>query len=93
MTVYEVSYDLNKPGQEYDELHEAIKSLGSWTHILESTWLIDTDEDSAGDVRDNLKLHVDSGDKLFVTKVGGSGWSWGTNFSDSSTAWLKDHLE
>jgi len=91
MAVYQISYDLQNPGQDYEDLYDGIKNLGSWTHILESTWLVDCDVDSAGDVRDELKPKIDANDKLFVTKIS-DGWSWGTSFSDDSTSWIQEHL-
>ena len=44
-----INYDLNQPGQNYDELHEAIKSCcGVWWHYLDSTWLVDTNLTAQG---------------------------------------------
>jgi hypothetical protein len=91
MPVYQISYDLQDPGQDYENLYDEIKNLGSWTHILESTWLVDCEISSAGDVRDELMDEIDNNDKLFVAKIS-SGWGWGTSFSDDSTSWIKDHL-
>lgn len=34
-----VGYDLNKPGQNYDDLWVHLKDLGPWWHYLDSTWL------------------------------------------------------
>lgn len=54
MTVFEISYDLNEPGQDYDELHGAIKGLGDSLHALESYWLVDVENSSTSDIRDSL---------------------------------------
>ena len=35
--LYMISYDLNKPGQNYSELYKAIKNCGVWWHHLDST--------------------------------------------------------
>lgn len=40
--VYLITYDLKKPGQDYSNVHDAIKSCGTWWHYLESTWLVDS---------------------------------------------------
>ena len=40
--MYLVTYALKKPGQDYKDIHEAIKSCGTWWHYLESTWLLKT---------------------------------------------------
>ncbi len=37
-----ISYDLNNPGQDYDKLIEAIKSLGGWAKIHRSFWYVNS---------------------------------------------------
>lgn len=44
MTVYCVSYDLNKAGQDYKALYEALRASPGFWHYLDSTWLISTRE-------------------------------------------------
>lgn len=66
--VYLVTYDLNKPGQDYTELYEAIKSLGAWWHYLDSTWLVDTTY-SADQIAAKLKPHMDDSDYFLVIRV------------------------
>lgn len=68
MTCYIISYDLRKQ-RNYDNLYEAIKSYGTWAHILESEWAIVTSQSSA-EVRDFLIKHIDSDDGLLVIKSG-----------------------
>lgn len=68
MAVYAISYDLNKPGQDYNSLYEAIKSLGSWWHHLDSTWLLDTHY-TAQQVSDKLMQTMDKSDRLLVIRV------------------------
>lgn len=84
-----VGYDLNDPGQDYSDLHEAIKDLGAWWHHLDSTWLVDTSK-STSEVRDELKQEMDSNDTLLVAKLSGGWSSW--NVNESGTDWLHDHL-
>lgn len=85
-----ISYDLLKPGQNYNELYDAIKNIsGFWSHPVESVWIVDTYK-SASDVRDLLKSHIDSNDKLFVTELAAASWaSWGLNPKVAN--WLKQH--
>lgn len=68
MTVYCVSYDLNKAGQNYNALYEELKKAGTWWHYLDSTWLIDTSL-TAQSLSDRLLKHIDSNDRLLVIKV------------------------
>jgi hypothetical protein len=89
MSSYVVSYDLNRPGQEYEDLIDAIKSYGTWWGGLASTWVIKTD-DSAKEIRDHLKLYIDSNDELFVGQLTGVA-AW-TGLTDDATKWLKKNL-
>jgi hypothetical protein len=64
MAIYVVGYDIHpKAGETYDELIKAIKSIGSWWHCLDSTWLVKSDL-SATDVRDRLWNHMKADDRL-----------------------------
>lgn len=89
MPTYVIGYDLNDPGQDYDNLFDAIKDYGTWWHHLDSTWIIKT-TDSASEIRDNLKQYKDSNDELLVAKLSGA---WASAGIDSDgTDWLYDHL-
>jgi len=67
--IYAINYDLKRPGQNYDALHEAIKNCGSsWWHFLGSTWLVDTTLDAKG-IWDRLAPHVDKNDFFLVIGV------------------------
>lgn len=75
MAVYLISYDLKKPGQKYDDLHDAIKSDEYWSHYLESTWIIETSK-KLTDIADHLVNQIDKNDRLLVieAKDNYSGW-------------------
>ena len=90
MATYLIGYDLNSPGQGYDDLIEAIKNLANgWWHHLDSTWIINH-SGSATVIRDALKPHIDSNDELLVVKLSGEA-AW-AGFSDKGSKWLKDNL-
>lgn len=89
MTSYLVSYDLSAPGRNYDELIAHLKSYGTYSHALESTWVIVTDK-SSNEVRDAATKYLDANDKLLVLKLSGAG-SW-RGLRASTTEWLKKHL-
>jgi len=89
MAVYMVGYDLDRPGQDYNSLIDAIKAYGTWWHHLDSTWLIATNE-NATEVRDNLAQHIDDNDKLLVANIGAPG-AW-AGMNESSSQWLVKHL-
>jgi hypothetical protein len=88
MKTYLISYDLLKPGQNYIDLHEAIKSLADgWWHCLESVWLINTSL-SASEILNRLIPHVDSNDRLLVILQGDD---WATyNIPKNGNDWLQN---
>lgn len=93
MTVYEISYDLSNPGQDYEGLHEAIENVGDSLHALESYWLVDASNTSTSDIRDELKGELDTNDQLVVTKIQQSGGGrWATSSASEVHEWLEDHL-
>jgi len=89
MMSYLISYDLNSPGQNYNDLYEAINNLGSCWHCLDSTWILDINK-PAVDIRNALTPYIDSNDKLLVVKLSGEG-AW-TGFDRDCSSWLKNNL-
>jgi len=69
MTKYEVSYDLRKPGRNYEPLY---KRLADWkaVRVLQSVWIIETNS-SASNIRDDLAKCIDANDGLLVTGLTG----------------------
>lgn len=67
MATYLMTYDLDKPGQNYTGLIAALTSAGA-VRILLSTWVIQTTESHA-QVRDRYRRYIDANDRLFVTDV------------------------
>ena len=89
MAVYMVGYDLNKPGQDYTDLIDALKRYGTWWHHLDSTWIIITN-DTAAQVRDYLKQYLDSNDELLVATIGAPAAWYG--FNAKGGEWLSNNL-
>lgn len=90
MASYMIGYDLNRPGQDYKDLIEEIKKVGSdWWHCLDSTWIVKTDK-TATQIRDRLKPHIDRNDELLVAKLTGEA-AW-TGFDDDCSNWLLKNL-
>ena len=85
---YLITYDLCKPGQNYDDLIKAIKTY-SWCKVAESAWVITSSKTSV-EIRDHLKSKIDKNDVLFVAKLNGEA-AW-CGASDSVTKWLKENL-
>lgn len=85
MSVLLVSYDLNRPGQNYAGLIQAIER---YTHCkaLYSMYFIDTAEDPAT-VRDKLMKLIDKGDQLYVMRLRKH---WAAAKKDGCTDWLQN---
>jgi hypothetical protein len=90
MKSYLIGYDLNRPGQDYENLFAAIKALaGTWWHCLDSTWIIKSGSTAAA-IRDALMPHIDSSDELLVVQLSGEG-AW-VGFDERCSSWLKEQL-
>lgn len=90
MAAYLIGYDLNRPGQDYTDLIEAIKGLsGTWWHHLDSTWIVKHDGPATA-IRDALTPLIDANDELVVVKLSGEG-AW-RGFAPKGSAWLKTNL-
>jgi len=73
-----ITYELKRPGQDYDSLYEAIKGISTiWHHPLTSHWFIQTSL-FPQQVWERLASHIDKNDNLLVIRVtnipGYSGW-------------------
>jgi len=73
--VYLITYDLNKVGQDYNELYNAIKKTGTWWHYLDSTWLVQTAL-SSNQIFESIKHAIDNNDSVLIVKIttDHSGW-------------------
>jgi hypothetical protein len=63
-----ISYDLITPGQNYDKVIEAIKSLGSWARVHKSFWYVNS-EHSEKEAADHIWKVMDRNDKLIVVNA------------------------
>lgn len=88
MTVYCVSYDLNKAGQNYNALYDELKASLNWWHYLDSTWLIYTHE-SAEALFQRLQKHIDNNDRLLVIKVVRNYQGW---LTEEAWQWIRQYV-
>lgn len=90
MATHLISYDLIGPNRDYAAINEHIKSTyGTRAKPLESVWLVKTSQ-SAGEVRDALKQHVDDNDKLLVVTLARG---WGTRrIPKVVTDWMRKQI-
>ncbi len=85
MSVLSVSYDLRKPGRNYESLYAALRKY-TYCHMLESYWLIDTKQEPEA-VRDALCKLVDSNDQIVIFRLH---QHWASCMKDRCTEWLKE---
>ncbi|MFF2243302.1 hypothetical protein ACFVTM_03870 [Arthrobacter sp. NPDC058130] len=90
MAVHWVNYDLNKTGQNYEDLISYLKSHDSWAKPLKSSFFVKTAL-TAGQLRDGINGHIDANDDVVVVPVGGQGWAT-HGLSDVLNTWLRDNL-
>ncbi|PFB05019.1 hypothetical protein CN385_05835 [Bacillus anthracis] len=65
MAIKLITYDLNKPSQDYSSLYEEIESLGDCINPLKSVWLVKTTL-SSGEIIERLKKVADKNDDFIV---------------------------
>lgn len=63
-----ITYDLDKPGQNYDGVHAKIKSLGHWYHPQLSVFYLHTAL-TAKEAHAAIWSVMDSNDRLIVADV------------------------
>lgn len=69
MKRYLISYDLDKPGQNYLGLDGELENLGG-IRILYSEWIVRSTS-TAAQLRDHLMAFIDGNDKLLVVALTG----------------------
>jgi hypothetical protein len=70
-----ISYDLNQPGQNYERVIEAIKTLGNWAKVQKSFWYVRSSL-SASQALERLKPSIDRSDSLFVVDSTNDSAAW-----------------
>ena len=63
-----IAYDLMSPGQNYDQVRDAIKALGKWHQFQYSLFYVSTDL-SPGDAYAAVIATMDTNDKLAVIEA------------------------
>jgi hypothetical protein len=82
MAKYLISYDLDKPGQDYPRLIKELERLGA-TRVLYSEWVWQSTS-TAVEIRDYLKSFIDSNDMLLVVALTGEA-AWTSLLVSSDT--------
>ena len=76
--VYMITYDLNKQGQDYENVIQAIKdaSTGVWCTYWKSSFLIKSNLQTANEVFNKIQPYLDSNDTLLVIEVKNNKQGW-----------------
>lgn len=76
--VYMITYDLNSPGQNYEDVIQAIKdaSTGIWCTSWKSSYLIQSDLTTANAVFEKIKPYIDKNDNILVIEVTDNKQGW-----------------
>jgi hypothetical protein len=71
---YIITYDLNRPGQDYESLINAIKTY-SYIKALKSAFFVKTSR-SATEIYNHLRPLIDDTDRIFISEItpNHSGW-------------------
>ncbi|MFZ5553160.1 MAG: hypothetical protein ACOZCO_08605 [Bacteroidota bacterium] len=89
MSVYLITYDLNKIGKNYEGLLKAIEDYPAWWHYMKNCWLISTNQ-TYNEVFNKLKPHMDDGDNLLIIEVTKNYIGW---LDQKAWDWMKDMIK
>ena len=87
MSVKLVTYDLDKPGQDYTDLLKEIKKF-SWARLSESSYAIETDL-TPSQLYARFKQYVDANDTIYVIVLNRPYVGQGPK---EVNEWLENHL-
>jgi hypothetical protein len=86
-----IAYDIHPPkGEGYENLVEAIRSLGVWWHHLETVWIVQCSYAPA-EIRDRLRSHIGAEDQLLVVDISGDVAGW-AGVNDTGSEWLAQNI-
>lgn len=76
--VYLITYDLNNPGQRYEDVINAIKKASDGKHFSawKSSYLIRSNYQTASEVFDFIYPFIDTNDRIIVMEVTGNYAGW-----------------
>jgi hypothetical protein len=77
-----ISYDFDKPGQDYKDLLDRLKQLKA-VRILKSDWLLENSA-SPEAVRNDLQRFLDNNDRIMVSEVYNNA-AWSNLLADNDT--------
>lgn len=86
MKKFIVTYDLNKPGQDYKDLYSAFEQYDS-RRVCKSSWIIKTNDSiDAQSIFNELIKNIDEGDVVFIAPIG----KWVSRNKSDILDWLHE---
>ncbi len=84
-----VSYDLNTPGQDYEKVFNAIKSLGNWAQVQKSFWYVNSNN-TASQAVDIAWKAMDKSDSLIIVDATNKNAAW-QNIDPKVSEFIRNH--
>jgi hypothetical protein len=86
-----IAYDIHpRKGEAYENLIDAIRSLGVWWHHLETVWIVQCAYTPAK-IRERLKSHIGTEDQLLIVDISGDVAGW-AGVNDTGSKWLAQNI-
>ena len=85
-TIFFVSYDLFRPGQDYPSIDRALDDIGG-VRVHQSAWAVASATTAAG-LEKLLRPYVDANDQLLVMRLADGPYSVAGNCSDEGAEFL-----
>ncbi len=87
---YLITYDLNKDGQNYDDIIKTIKDdiAGYWCTYWKSSFLI-TSSYTPQQMLNKLKPYLDSNDRMLIVEVVNNKSGW---LTQKQWDWINSHI-
>src|SRR5262249_96570 len=87
-----IAYDIHPAqGAAYDNLVEAIQSLGACWHHLETVWIGRSDK-TAEKIRDELRTYNGTDDQVLILDITGDKAGW-AGINEVGSTWLKENID
>lgn len=86
-----ISYDLYNPGQDYQKVITAVKSLGNWAKVQKSFWYVKSTY-TASQAVDIIWPNMDTNDSLIVVDATNKNASW-RNVSNKVSTHIINHWQ
>jgi hypothetical protein len=84
-----ISYDLYVPGQSYDKVIAAIKSLGNWAKVQKSFWYVNSNYDASNAAK-IVWAAMDKNDSLIVVDATNNNAAW-YGLSQEVAEYIRNH--